>query len=210
MRFNSVLIVPCPPSATYIGQGVDAHLRSTSAWVVNNPVISLGKLGIGSSSDEVIGVRENWSLISIHERGTVMLLISWEISIGMGCNDGSYQWWTSRVDVRAENKYKETTDVLQWSFHPAYLLLKHQQHHFSTSANYYQQILTATMQLIIVLANLLSFTSAAAIPTKLMTRQSGVCGALSTPLCCQLDVEGVANLNCENGTLTTYKELENF
>jgi hypothetical protein len=135
-----MLTVPCPPSATYIGQGVDAHLRSTSAWVVNDPVISLGKLGVGSSSDEVIGARENWSLISIHERGTFVLLISWEISIDMGCGDGSYQWWTSRVDIRAENKYKETVDALQRSFHPAYLLLKHQQHHFSTSANYHQQI----------------------------------------------------------------------
>jgi hypothetical protein len=55
------------------------------------------------------------------------------------------------------------------------------------------------MQLTIVIATLLSLASAAAVPSKLLTRQSGVCGALSTPLCCQLDVEGVADLNCENG-----------
>jgi hypothetical protein len=53
-----MLTVPCPPSATYIGQGVDAHLRSTSAWIVNDPVISLGKLGVDSSSDEVRGSRK--------------------------------------------------------------------------------------------------------------------------------------------------------
>ncbi|KZM24336.1 uncharacterized protein EKO05_0005646 [Ascochyta rabiei] len=51
---------------------------------------------------------------------------------------------------------------------------------------------------------LLSLTSAAAItarsPTtgRLVSRQASVCGALATPVCCQLDILGVANLNCEN------------
>jgi hypothetical protein len=55
------------------------------------------------------------------------------------------------------------------------------------------------MQLNVVLATLLSVAAAAAVPAELVTRQSGVCGPLSSPLCCELDVEGVANLNCENG-----------
>jgi hypothetical protein len=55
------------------------------------------------------------------------------------------------------------------------------------------------MQFTVVFATLLSLTSAAAVPAKLVMRESGVCGALSSPLCCQLDVLGVANLNCENG-----------
>lgn len=59
------------------------------------------------------------------------------------------------------------------------------------------------MQLTLTVTALLSVASAAAVtkryPATLSTRQSGVCGALSTPLCCQLDVLGVANLNCENG-----------
>jgi hypothetical protein len=42
-----------------------------------------------------------------------------------------------------------------------------------------------------------AFTAAASVPLR---RETGVCGPLSTPLCCQLDVEGVANSNCENGT----------
>jgi hypothetical protein len=53
---------------------------------------------------------------------------------------------------------------------------------------------------------LLSLTSAAAVtkryPATLVERQSGICGALATPLCCQTDVLGVANLNCANGTLS--------
>lgn len=55
------------------------------------------------------------------------------------------------------------------------------------------------------LAALLSLTSAAAINARspitgnLVSRQASVCGALSTPSCCELDVEGVADLNCENG-----------
>jgi hypothetical protein len=61
------------------------------------------------------------------------------------------------------------------------------------------------MQFTLVLASLLSLTSAAAItkrhPATLVDRQSGVCGALRTPLCCQLDVLGVATLNCANGTV---------
>ena len=62
------------------------------------------------------------------------------------------------------------------------------------------------MRFTIVLVSLLSVTSAAAVtkryPATLVARQSGVCGALSTPVCCQLDVLGVANLNCENGKCT--------
>ncbi|KAF2849918.1 hypothetical protein T440DRAFT_362927, partial [Plenodomus tracheiphilus IPT5] len=57
---------------------------------------------------------------------------------------------------------------------------------------------------VITLAALLTTASAAAIAP----RQSGVCGALATPLCCQLDVLGVANLNCENaGTVATTEEF---
>ncbi|KAG9189014.1 hypothetical protein G6011_05882 [Alternaria panax] len=44
------------------------------------------------------------------------------------------------------------------------------------------------------LTALLTLTSAAVIST----RQSGLCGNLATPLCCQTDVLGVANLNCAN------------
>ena len=64
------------------------------------------------------------------------------------------------------------------------------------------------MQFTLVLASLFSLTSAAAVtkryPATLVERQSGVCGALSTPVCCQLDVLGVANLNCENGKRTAF------
>ncbi|KAH7083408.1 hypothetical protein BKA63DRAFT_152658 [Paraphoma chrysanthemicola] len=63
-----------------------------------------------------------------------------------------------------------------------------------------QQI--ANMQFAFTIASLLSLASAAAVtkryPANLVERQSGVCGALATPLCCQLDVLGVANLNCAN------------
>ncbi|KAL1801465.1 hypothetical protein ACET3X_001807 [Alternaria dauci] len=49
---------------------------------------------------------------------------------------------------------------------------------------------------------LLSLTSAAAVTKRytatLVERASGICGGLATPLCCQLDVLGVANLNCAN------------
>ncbi|KAF2739656.1 hypothetical protein EJ04DRAFT_519318 [Polyplosphaeria fusca] len=69
------------------------------------------------------------------------------------------------------------------------------------------------MQFSIVLASILSLASAAAIselkPVKVSGPAAGklvprhpkfgdVCGPLQTPLCCQLDVDGVANLNCEN------------
>ena len=61
------------------------------------------------------------------------------------------------------------------------------------------------MQFTLAFTALLSIASAAAVTkryeAKLVSRQAGVCGALSTPLCCQLDVLGVANLNCENGML---------
>ncbi|KAJ4336807.1 hypothetical protein N0V87_005202 [Didymella glomerata] len=64
------------------------------------------------------------------------------------------------------------------------------------------------------LTALLSLTSAAAINArfpsvgKLVARQAGVCGALATPVCCQLDVLGIANLNCENaGPITTTQEF---
>jgi hypothetical protein len=56
--------------------------------VVEVPVASLGKLGIGSWLDEIIGVIENWLLISIHRRGIVKLLILWEASVGVGYVDG--------------------------------------------------------------------------------------------------------------------------
>ncbi|KAI8935259.1 hypothetical protein NX059_007848 [Plenodomus lindquistii] len=61
------------------------------------------------------------------------------------------------------------------------------------------------MQFIVALAALLSTASAAAITA----RQSGVCGPLATPSCCQLDLLGVANLNCENaGVVATTEEFE--
>lgn len=59
------------------------------------------------------------------------------------------------------------------------------------------------MQLTIALTTLLSLASAAAVKKRysatLVERQSGVCGGLATPLCCQTDVLGAANLNCANG-----------
>ena len=67
------------------------------------------------------------------------------------------------------------------------------------------------------LTALLSLTSAAAINArspsvgKLVARQAGVCGALATPVCCQLDVLGIANLNCENGMyIPISRELANM
>ncbi|KAJ4381843.1 hypothetical protein N0V86_003208 [Didymella sp. IMI 355093] len=64
------------------------------------------------------------------------------------------------------------------------------------------------------LSALLSLTSAAAIGArssavgKLVARQGSVCGALATPVCCQVDVLGVANLNCENtGPVATTEEF---
>lgn len=56
---------------------------------------------------------------------------------------------------------------------------------------------------------LLSLTSAVAITArspiigKLVARQGSVCGALATPVCCQLDALGVINLNCETGMCTS-------
>ncbi|KAF2116292.1 fungal hydrophobin-domain-containing protein [Lophiotrema nucula] len=76
------------------------------------------------------------------------------------------------------------------------------------------------MQFTVILTSILSVASAAAIterslPTKLFGRDAGklvrrdVCGPLESPLCCQLDVEGVANLNCENaGSVSTTEEFE--
>lgn len=61
---------------------------------------------------------------------------------------------------------------------------------------------------IFTLTALLSLTSAAAVTKRypytatLVERQSEICGGLATPLCCQTDVLGVANLNCANGTLS--------
>jgi hypothetical protein len=97
----------------------------------------------------------------------------------------------------ADEVYKNTLNTLPHSLHPTQHLfnLPHHQHFFNTISITFS---TATMQFTIVLATLLSLTSAAAV-TK---RQSGVCGALSSPLCCQLDVLGVANLNCETGNLS--------
>ncbi|KAH7135881.1 fungal hydrophobin-domain-containing protein [Dendryphion nanum] len=72
------------------------------------------------------------------------------------------------------------------------------------------------MHFILPLTSLLTLTSALVLvdrtPAKLsgpqagkLIARSGVCGPLQTPLCCQLDVSGVANLNCENaaGVKTT-------
>ncbi|KAF2036775.1 hypothetical protein EK21DRAFT_51780 [Setomelanomma holmii] len=69
------------------------------------------------------------------------------------------------------------------------------------------------MQFTVILAFLLSLTSAAAVakryPAKLVERQSGVCGPLSTASCCQLGVEGVADLNCANaGPVSTTEDFE--
>lgn len=67
------------------------------------------------------------------------------------------------------------------------------------------------MQFTIAFTTLLAVASAAAVsqrsPVSVKGRDAGklvardgVCGGISNPLCCQLDVSGVANLNCENGT----------
>lgn len=73
------------------------------------------------------------------------------------------------------------------------------------------------MQFTVVFASILSLASAAAIaessPAKVSGpaagklvphHPSGVCGPLQTPLCCQLDIDGVVNLNCENGKNRTF------
>ncbi|KAF2262741.1 hypothetical protein CC78DRAFT_569595 [Lojkania enalia] len=65
------------------------------------------------------------------------------------------------------------------------------------------------MQFSILLSSILSLASAAAIsersPTKVsgrdagrLVQRDGPCSELYAPLCCQLDVSGVANLNCES------------
>ncbi|EAT86290.1 hypothetical protein HBI56_099580 [Parastagonospora nodorum] len=69
------------------------------------------------------------------------------------------------------------------------------------------------MQFTIILTTLFSLTSAAAVqkryPATLVERQSGVCGGLATPLCCQTDVLGAANLNCANaGVVETTEEFQ--
>ncbi|KAH7068686.1 fungal hydrophobin-domain-containing protein [Paraphoma chrysanthemicola] len=69
------------------------------------------------------------------------------------------------------------------------------------------------MHYTIAIASLLSLTSAAAVtkryPATLVERQSGVCGALATPSCCQLDVLGVADLNCANaGPVSSTEEFK--
>lgn len=55
----------------------------------------------------------------------------------------------------------------------------------------------------LILSTLFTLASAAAVtkrhPATLVSRQSGVCGGIATAECCQLDVLGVVNLNCENG-----------
>ncbi|KAF2830721.1 hypothetical protein CC86DRAFT_402740 [Ophiobolus disseminans] len=62
------------------------------------------------------------------------------------------------------------------------------------------------MQYIIVLASLLSLTFAA--PTTLDTR-AGVCGGVRVPVCCQLDVLGLSDLNCANaGPVATTAEFK--
>jgi hypothetical protein len=64
------------------------------------------------------------------------------------------------------------------------------------------------MQFLVVLTSLLSVASAAAVspryPAKLTggelsKRQSSVCGSNTTPVCCQVDVLGVADTSCGNG-----------
>ncbi|KAI0583807.1 hydrophobin-like protein [Pyrenophora tritici-repentis] len=53
---------------------------------------------------------------------------------------------------------------------------------------------------IFTFTTILGLSAAAAI----VPRQNGVCGPLTTPLCCQADVAGVANLACANaGIITT-------
>lgn len=92
------------------------------------------------------------------------------------------------------------------SLHPTQHLIKSSNHYDPSFQTFKASPKnpTAKMQFTVIVASLLSLTSAAAVTKryegKLVARQSGVCGAISTPLCCQLDVLGVANLNCENGT----------
>jgi hypothetical protein len=62
------------------------------------------------------------------------------------------------------------------------------------------------MQFTIVLATLLSVASAGVMNKRYsatsVASASGVCGGLATPLCCQTDVDGVADLDCANGKLS--------
>ncbi|KNG44823.1 hydrophobin 5 [Stemphylium lycopersici] len=57
---------------------------------------------------------------------------------------------------------------------------------------------------IIAVAALMGFTNAAAVTKRYQAMSvpagdaGGVCGPLATPLCCQTDILGVANLACEN------------
>ncbi|KAF2130232.1 hypothetical protein P153DRAFT_375029 [Dothidotthia symphoricarpi CBS 119687] len=69
------------------------------------------------------------------------------------------------------------------------------------------------MKFTLALATLLSVTSAVAVtrrhPATLSKRQSSVCGGIATPTCCQLDVLGAANLDCESaGDVATTAEFE--
>jgi hypothetical protein len=63
---------------------------------------------------------------------------------------------------------------------------------------------------------LLGLTSAAAISARApsvgkLVARAGVCGGISTPVCCQLDALGVANLNCDNGMyILTFRKISNM
>lgn len=68
------------------------------------------------------------------------------------------------------------------------------QHHLTHQKNPHQKPSNANMQFTI-----LAFAAmAAAIPAMIQERAPGsVCPALDTPLCCQADVDGVADVTCE-------------
>jgi hypothetical protein len=99
--------------------------------------------------------------------------------------------------------YKKALSIQDSSHHPAinYPIIQHSSS--TTSSPNLSNNTTAIMQFTIVLATLLSVASAGAItkryPATLVERAAGVCGGLATALCCQTDVEGVADLNCANG-----------
>ena len=105
--------------------------------------------------------------------------------------------------------FPSTTESSSQSLHPLEPHL-----HYNTTLQSNQpttQTITKMQFTLATFTALLSLTSAAAVtkryPATLVERQSGICGGLATPLCCQTDVLGVANLNCANGTFYLYLSL---
>ncbi|KAF2492116.1 hypothetical protein BU16DRAFT_620529 [Lophium mytilinum] len=73
------------------------------------------------------------------------------------------------------------------------------------------------MRFLLILSSALSLASAAAVtprhPANLVggeLTKRDVCGGDTSPVCCQLDVEGVADLNCQSpGDVATVAEFKN-